>query len=87
MVLKLNPPPVKVKVNDKNISRIQQGIVEAYKELELPTSLNQALFSALKKGPFGKFYSILNDGIQKFCKEYNGVFLRTVVTAALLLRY
>ena len=72
------PPPVRVKLNDKNISRIQEGIVKAYKELDVPTALNQAPFSALKKDPFGKFYSILNDGILKFCNEYNGVYLRTI---------
>ena len=69
---------VKVKVNDKNITRIQEGMVKTYKELDVATSMNQAPFSALKKGSFGRFYSILNDGIQKFCNEYNGVFLRTV---------
>ena len=73
-------PPVKVKLHDKNISRIQQGIVAAYKNLDVPTPLNQAPFAALKNGPFGKFYSIMNDGIQKFSTEFNGVFLRTIDT-------
>ena len=47
-------------------------------ELKSPTLLNQAPYVALKDDPFGKYYSIMNDGIQKFCQEYNGVFIRTV---------
>ena len=70
-------PPVRIQINDKNISRVQKGIVTAYMELKSPTALNQAPYVALDD-PFGKFYSIMNDGIQKFCVEYNGVFIRTV---------
>lgn len=71
-------PPVKVKLHDKNIARIQRGIVDTYKNLETPTKVNEAPYAALKKGQFGMYYSIMNDGIQKFRKEFNGVFLRTL---------
>ena len=30
------------------------------------------------RGPFGKWYSIFNDGIQKFCEELNSVMVRTL---------
>ena len=71
-------PPVRVLINAKNISRVQQGIITAYKELKSPTPVNRAPYVALKDDPFGKYYRIMHDGIQEFCKEYNGVFIRTV---------
>ena len=75
-------PPVRTLLNDKNISKIQNGIVEAYKHMKAPTPINKAPYVALN-GPFGKFYSVMNDGIQKFGHEFNGVFLRTVDDADL----
>lgn len=71
-------PPVRTKLNDKNISRIQAGVVKAFKDLREPTDVNQAPYTSLRCGSFGKFYSIMNNGIQKFMKELNGVFIRTI---------
>ena len=46
-------------------------------DLISPTKLNQAPYTALRDS-LGKFYSIMHDGIQKFLKEFNGVFIRTL---------
>ena len=73
---KFRKPP-RVKVNPNNILRMQEGIVHTYKNLKSPTSLNAAPYAALT-GSFGKFYSVFNDGIQKFCFELNGVMIRVL---------
>ena len=63
--------PTKVSINDNNISLSQKAILDAYMNSSL--SPNQAL-----REVYGKYYSIMHDGIQKFSREFNGVHLRTV---------
>lgn len=70
--------PVRVQLNKTNLPNIEQGIVAAYKNLKRKTSANEAPFANLSTGALGKFYSVLNDGIQKFTQEFNGVFVRTL---------
>ena len=59
-------PRPKVKVNERNITKTEHGILEVYK------NMNSSSYSVLKS-TFEKFYSISNDEIQKFAKELNGV--------------
>lgn len=70
-------PPVRVLLNCHNIPRAQKQLCVAYKTLEIPTKVNKAPYHSLKDTN-GQYYSIMNDGIQKFTKEFNGVFVRTV---------
>jgi len=69
--------PVRVKINLHDITRVQKGIADAYKKLRKSTSLNKATYKALTE-THGRFYSIMNDGIQKFPQEFNGVFVRII---------
>ena len=69
---KISPPP-RVAINEDNILSIQSGLLEAYKKMDCNISPYKALHCSLSK-----FYSIFNDGIQKFSKELNGVMLRTL---------
>ena len=73
---RIPPPPPKVQLNDHNISTMQKALLEAYKELDI-TAHNSTPYKALR-GPFAKWYSIFNDGIQKFSMELNGVMIRTL---------
>ena len=57
-------PSPKVKVNEHNIAKIEHGILEAYKNMD---SSSYSVF----KSAFAKFYSISNEGIEKFAKELN----------------
>ena len=50
--------------------------METYKKID-HTQINSSPYSAMR-GPFSKYYSIFNDGIQKFSMELNGVMLRTL---------
>lgn len=64
-------PPPKVQLNEHNIAKIESAILDAYK------SMNTSPYSLLKSA-FAKYYFVSNDGIQKFCKELNGVMIRTL---------
>ena len=55
---------------------MQKALLEAYKEL-CNTVHNSSPYKALR-GPFAKWYSIFNNGIQKFSMELNGVMIRTL---------
>ena len=54
-----------------NVAKIEHGILEAYK------NFNSSSYFVLKSA-FSKFYSISNDGIQKFAKDLNGVMISTL---------
>ena len=58
-------------MNEQNITKIEHGILEAYK------NTNSSSYSFLKWA-FAKFYSISDDGIQKFAKQLNGVMIWTL---------
>ena len=62
------PPPKKIKLNTHNISVVQSV-----------TKRDDNLYVALKEY-YGKFFSIMHNGIQKFSMELNGVFISTVVS-------
>ena len=68
--------PPKVCLNEHNIVDFEHAILNTYKELDT-TSMNSSPYSVLR-GPFAKYYSIFNDGIQKFSMELNGVMIRTL---------
>ena len=61
----------RVKMNENNIPVMQNAILSAY------TSSTFSPNESLRK-TYGKYYSIMHDGIQKFAKELNGVHLRTI---------
>ena len=72
-------PPIKIQINKTNLPNIQQGLVSAYKTMKHKTDTNEASFRHLSStGCLGKFFSVFNDGIQKYTREFNGVFIRTV---------
>ena len=54
----------KVKVNEHNIAKTEHDILEAYQNMD---SSSYSVF----KSVFAKFYSISNEGIEKFAKELN----------------
>ena len=72
---KILPPPKPI-LNSHNIHDMLNAILIAYKTSE-SSDKNVLLYKALK-GPFGNIYSVFMDGIQKFCRELNGSFARTV---------
>ena len=61
----------KLSLNENNVNVMQHSILNAYTSLDI--SPNETL-----RQPYGKYYSIMHDGIQKFSRELNGVHLRTV---------
>ena len=61
----------KIKLNDNNIATLQHAVCDVF------TESTDSPNGALRK-PYGKYYSIMHDGIQKFSRELNGVFIRTV---------
>ena len=65
---KIVPPP-KVRLNDHSIKDFQGALLDGYK------TLDSTPYSACR-GPLSKWYSIFNDGIQKFTMELNGVMIR-----------
>ena len=67
------PPPPKVTLNEQNISQFQNGLFMAYKHLNRSASPYNSLH-----GSFAKYYSVPNDGIQKFSMELHGVMIRTL---------
>ena len=67
------PPPQKLTLNEHNISQFQNELLMAYKQLSRSDSPCNSLRSS-----FAKYYSISNDGIQKFSIELNGVIIRTL---------
>ena len=67
---KIKAPP-KIKLNDNNIATLQRAVCDVF------TESTDSPNGALRK-PYGKYYSIMHDGIQKFSRELNGVFIRTV---------
>ena len=67
------PPPRKIKLNSHNINSVQSAILEAYKGVKSDANPFMAL-----NGHYGRFYSIMHDGIQKFSMELNGVFIRAL---------
>lgn len=66
-------PPPKVKLNKNNISQVQSAILESYKQ----SSVEGNPYVELNKH-YGKYYSIMHDGIQKYSRELNGSMVRTV---------
>ena len=60
-----------VSLNENNISVMQKSILEAYTTLDI--SPNECL-----RQPYGKYYSIMHDGIHKLAKELNGVHLSSL---------
>ena len=66
-------PPPKVTLNEHNISQFRNGLLMVYKQLNRSDSPYNSL-----RGSFAKYYSVSNDGIQKFSMELNGVMIRTL---------
>ena len=66
-------PPPKYKLNDQNIVVIEKAVLNGYKTCNSTKNLYAAL-----QNYHGKYYTIMHDWIQKFSKELNGVFIRTV---------
>ena len=62
------PPPPKVALNEHNISQFQNGLLLAYKQLNRSDSHYNSL-----RGSVAKYYSVSNDGIEKFSMELNGI--------------
>ena len=67
------PPSRKIKLNSHSINSVQSAILEAYKGVKSDANPFMAL-----NGHYGRFYSIMHDGIQKFSMELNGVFIRAL---------
>ena len=65
------PPKVKLDVN--NIPKAQLALLDSYRQSNEENNPYQQLRSFN-----GKYYSISHDGIQKFSKELNGVYVRTL---------
>ena len=57
-------PSPKEKVNEHNTAKIEHSILEAYKNMDSSSY-------SVSKSAFAKFYSISNEGIEKFAKELN----------------
>ena len=69
-------PPPKVRLNEHNIVNFEHGILEVFKQTDT-TQINPSPYVAMQ-GSFSKYYSIFNDGMQKFTMELNGVMVRTL---------
>ena len=65
--------PPRVTLNKNNISLAQESLVASYKASDDVDNPFYAL-----RNYHGRFYSIMHDGIQKFEKELNGTFIRTL---------
>ena len=69
-------PPQKVSLNEHNISSLQNSLLGAFKII-VKTKLKESPYQKLKNS-FVKYYSIFNDGIQKFSTALNGMMVRTI---------
>ena len=67
----------KIKLNEHNIFQIQHAVFKTFKEIENQNNPFNAL-----KGYYGKYYSFMHDGIMKFTRELNGVFIRLLQSQA-----
>ena len=75
---KIAPPPA-MSVNGDNINHMLYALLQAYREQDsTDEKIKNPLPYKSLKGAHGKIYSISNDGIQKFRRELNGSFVRTV---------
>ena len=68
-------PPPKVRLNKDNISIPQNALLNTFRK---DTQNKGNPYNVLFNQHCGKFYSIMHDGVQKFAKELNGVFIRTL---------
>lgn len=66
-------PPPRVRLNKNNINVAQKALLSSYRTSDKENNPYAAL-----KSHNGKFYSIMHDGIQKFAKELNGTYVRTI---------
>ena len=66
-------PLSKVVLNKDNIHVVQSALLKLYQNDTEETDPYQDLRSYC-----GKFYSLMHDGIQKFAKELNGAYVRTL---------
>ena len=73
---KIFVPPPKVRLSEHNIVNFEHGILDVFKQTDT-TQINSSPYAAIR-GSFSKYYSIFNDGIQKFTMELNGVMVRTL---------
>ena len=71
---KIAPSP-KVRLNKDNISIPQNALLNTFRK---DTQNKGNPPNILHDQHCGKLYSIMHDGIQKFRKELNGVFIRTL---------
>ena len=62
-------PPVEISLNKNNIEYAEKAILEAYKIQD------GSIYDEMRKSIF---WGLMHDGISKFTKEYNGVYLRGV---------
>ena len=66
-------PPSKVVLNKDNIHVAQSALLKSYQNDTGKTNPYQDLRSY-----YGRFYSLMHDGIQKFAKKFNGAYVRTL---------
>ena len=66
-------PPSKVVLNKDNIHVTQSALLKSYENDTGETNPYQDLRSY-----YGKFYSLMHDGIPKFATELNGAYVRTL---------
>ena len=64
-------PPSKVVLNKDNVHVAQSALLKSYQNYTEETNPYQDLRSY-----YGKFYSLMHGGIQKFVKELNGAYVR-----------
>ena len=64
-------PPSKVVLNEDNVHVAQSALLKSYQNYTEETNPYQDLRSY-----YGKFYSLMHGGIQKFAKELNGAYVR-----------
>lgn len=64
------PAPVEVTLNEHNIFKVQEAILNAYRHDQ-----QDSLYKTMQKSPH---WSLMHDGISKFGTEFNGVYLRGI---------
>ena len=68
------PQPLRATLDKNNIKEVHRSLVDSYKQLE-SSSENKLMYKPFR---VSNIYSIYTDGIQKFNRELNGSYARTV---------
>ena len=61
----------------RTTSSIQKCLLDTYKQMDF-SNCNPVPYKSLRCGPSSKYYSVFNDGIQKFSMGLNGVMICTI---------